>query len=66
MTRRRRRRLEVVRFTPPAERAPPDQGPDPGEKKDLLDDKDVSDKYVERYKAFRRDLKEVVVKPIPK
>ncbi|MCA9597167.1 MAG: sulfatase-like hydrolase/transferase [Myxococcales bacterium] len=43
-----------------------DLATDPGEKKDLLDDKDVSDKYVERYKAFRRDLKEVVVKPIPK
>lgn len=36
---------------------------DPGEKKDLLDDKAKSDPVVERYRAFRRELREVVVKP---
>ncbi len=43
-----------------------DLATDPGEKKDLLDDKSISEKYVDRYKAFRRELKEVVVRPTPK
>jgi arylsulfatase A-like enzyme len=39
---------------------------DPGEKHDLLDDPELKDKVVSRFKAFRRDLRAVRVKPIPK
>ncbi len=35
---------------------------DPGEKKDLLDDEALKEKYMRRYKAFRRALKEVKVR----
>ena len=36
---------------------------DPAEKKDLLDDKAISGPIVERFKAFRRNLKVVTVRP---
>jgi arylsulfatase A-like enzyme len=36
---------------------------DPGEKKDLLDDEALKSDVLARYKAFRRGLKEVVVRP---
>jgi arylsulfatase A-like enzyme len=39
---------------------------DPGEKKDLLDDQDLEKRVVGRFKAFRRRLRGVYVKPIPK
>jgi arylsulfatase A-like enzyme len=39
---------------------------DPGEKKSLLDDAELKERMLSRYKAFRRELSEVVVKPIPK
>jgi arylsulfatase A-like enzyme len=39
---------------------------DPGEKKSLLDDAELKERLLSRYKAFRRELREVVVKPIPK
>jgi arylsulfatase A-like enzyme len=38
---------------------------DPLEKKDLLDDKPRAEPVIARYKAFRRTLKEVVVRPAP-
>lgn len=39
---------------------------DPGEKKNLLEDADLKEKMLSRLQAVRRQLKEVVVKPIPK
>lgn len=39
---------------------------DPGEKKDLLDDKALAERMVTRYRAFRKELREVVVRPVPK
>jgi arylsulfatase A-like enzyme len=39
---------------------------DPGEKHDLLDDPELKEKVVSRFKAFRRDLRVVRVKPVPK
>ncbi len=39
---------------------------DPGEKKDLLDDADLKQRVVERFKAFRRGMRHVYVKRIPK
>lgn len=39
---------------------------DPGEKKDLLDDKDLEKRVIGRFNAFRRRLREVYVKPTPK
>ena len=39
---------------------------DPEEKHDLLDEPDKVGEIVDRYKAFRRELREVVVRPIPK
>ena len=39
---------------------------DPGETKDLLDDKELKKKVVSRFKAFRRKLRVVKVRPIPK
>ncbi len=43
-----------------------DLAADPGEKKDLLDDADMKGKVMDRFKAFRRHLREVHVRPIPK
>jgi arylsulfatase A-like enzyme len=43
-----------------------DLGKDAAEKHDLLDDPAVKEKVVSRFKAFRRDLRVVAVKPIPK
>jgi choline-sulfatase len=40
-----------------------DLGADPGEKKDLLDDREKAAAALERYKAFRRGLREVKVRP---
>src|SRR4029450_12107691 len=42
-----------------------DLASDPQEKKDLLDDKPRAEPVIARYKAFRRSLKEVVVRPTP-
>lgn len=39
---------------------------DAGEKQDLLDDKEKSGPIIERFKAFRRELREVQVRPTPK
>ncbi|HEY6562669.1 MAG TPA: sulfatase-like hydrolase/transferase [Polyangiaceae bacterium] len=39
---------------------------DPAEKHDLLDEPEQKEKVVSRFKAFRRDLRVVRVKPIPK
>jgi hypothetical protein len=36
---------------------------DPGEKQDLLDDSDLKEKTVTRFKAFRGGLREVKVRP---
>jgi arylsulfatase A-like enzyme len=43
-----------------------DLAKDPGEKSDLLDDEARAGDIVDRYKAFRRELREVKVKPVPK
>ncbi|HMR06724.1 MAG TPA: sulfatase-like hydrolase/transferase [Polyangiaceae bacterium] len=43
-----------------------DLNSDPAEKKDLLDDKEKSGPLIDRYKAFRRELREVKVRPVPK
>jgi choline-sulfatase len=43
-----------------------DLGTDPGEKKDLLDDAALKDRMMGQFKAFRRSLREVYVRPIPK
>ena len=43
-----------------------DLGQDPGEKDDLLGKAPNSDETVERFKAFRRALKTVHVKKIPR
>ncbi len=43
-----------------------DLASDPGEKQNLLSDADLKERMLSRYQAFRRELKEVVVKPIPK
>ncbi len=43
-----------------------DLNADPAEKNDLLDDKDKSGPLIDRYKAFRRELREVKVRPTPK
>lgn len=40
-----------------------DLAKDPGEKRDLLDDAALKEKMVARYRAFRRELREVVVRP---
>ncbi len=40
-----------------------DLATDPGEKKDLLDDREKAAQALERYKAFRRSLREVKVRP---
>jgi arylsulfatase A-like enzyme len=40
-----------------------DLAADPGEKKDLLDDREKAAQALERYKAFRRTLREVKVRP---
>jgi choline-sulfatase len=39
---------------------------DPEEKHNLLRDSELKERALSRYKAFRRSLREVVVKPIPK
>jgi hypothetical protein len=36
---------------------------DPQEEKDLLEDAELREKVMERFKAFRRDLREVKVRP---
>ncbi|MEB2324251.1 MAG: sulfatase-like hydrolase/transferase, partial [Sorangiineae bacterium] len=43
-----------------------DLASDPAEKKDLLDDEAMKAKVMDRFKAFRRQLREVVVRPVPK
>ncbi|MCC6213539.1 MAG: sulfatase-like hydrolase/transferase [Polyangiaceae bacterium] len=43
-----------------------DLSADPEEKKNLLRDAAVAEPAVERYRAFRRRLREVVVKPVPR
>jgi arylsulfatase A-like enzyme len=40
-----------------------DLGADPGETKDLLDDPTVAEPVIAKYKAFRRSLREVYVRP---
>jgi hypothetical protein len=40
-----------------------DLGADPGETKDLLDDPTVAEPVIAKYKAFRRTLREVYVRP---
>ncbi|MBX3182020.1 MAG: sulfatase-like hydrolase/transferase [Polyangiaceae bacterium] len=40
-----------------------DLAKDPGEKKDLLDDAELKERVLDRYKAFRRQLKVVNVRP---
>ena len=40
-----------------------DLASDPGERKDLLDDKAKASEALERFKGFRRTLREVRVKP---
>ena len=43
-----------------------DLAKDPAEKTDLLDDQALSDPVISRFKAFRRELRTVNVKPVPK
>jgi len=43
-----------------------DLGKDAAEKHDLLDDPQLKDQVVSRFKAFRRELRVVPVKPVPK
>lgn len=43
-----------------------DLAKDPGEKKDLLDNKVLRRRMMGQFKAFRRSLREVYVRPIPK